>query len=111
MIETRPWGSYETICEGDGYLVKIIRVKPHKRLSLQKHMHRSETWTVLSGSGMGLLGNCWHVLEKNGGLVVPVTVQHRLDNDSDEELVILEVQVGQPDEADIIRLEDDFGRI
>ena len=46
----RPWGSYTILAEGPGYKVKRIEIKPGGKLSLQLHYHRSEHWTVISGT-------------------------------------------------------------
>ncbi len=45
----RPWGAYETKDRGERYRVKRITVRAGGRLSLQKHMHRSEHWVVVKG--------------------------------------------------------------
>ncbi|MEJ1968791.1 MAG: mannose-1-phosphate guanylyltransferase/mannose-6-phosphate isomerase [Rhizomicrobium sp.] len=46
----RPWGSYESIDEGEGFQVKHIMVKPGGRLSLQSHSKRAEHWIVVQGT-------------------------------------------------------------
>lgn len=43
-------GSYNILDEGETFKVKRINVKPGKKLSLQKHSHRSEHWVVVSGT-------------------------------------------------------------
>ena len=48
-IVNKPWGSYETVYEEEGRLVKIINVDPGESLSLQSHDGRSEHWFVLTG--------------------------------------------------------------
>ena len=52
MRVERPWGWYETLTQGDNYLVKRLLVRAGQQLSLQRHRHRSESWTVVSGSGL-----------------------------------------------------------
>src|SRR5271155_4359442 len=49
----RPWGSYQSVDNGDRHQVKRIVVKPGSRLSLQKHHHRSEHWIVVRGTARG----------------------------------------------------------
>ena len=43
----RPWGAWTVLETGPGYKVKRLEVLPGKRLSLQKHFHRSEHWVVV----------------------------------------------------------------
>ncbi len=45
-------GTWEVLAVGADFLVKKIVVKPHSRLSLQRHQHRAETWTVVAGRGL-----------------------------------------------------------
>ena len=44
----RPWGWYEDLVSGDGYKVKRLLVRSGRQLSLQRHHHRSESWTVVA---------------------------------------------------------------
>ena len=60
MRVERPWGWYESLTQGDNYLVKRLLVRAGQQLSLQRHRHRSESWTVVSGSGALLCGDIWH---------------------------------------------------
>ena len=46
----RPWGSYDSIQDGERFQVKRIVVKPSASLSLQKHYHRAEHWVVVKGT-------------------------------------------------------------
>lgn len=41
---------------------------------------------------------------------VPASTPHRIENMSRYSLTLVEVAIGQPDENDIVRLEDDYGR-
>jgi mannose-1-phosphate guanylyltransferase/mannose-6-phosphate isomerase len=49
----RPWGSYDSLENQDGFQVKRLIVKPGAVLSLQKHAHRAEHWVVVQGEGSG----------------------------------------------------------
>ena len=44
--DTRPWGSWTILDEGEGFKVKRIDVLPHSRLSYQTHEHRAEHCVV-----------------------------------------------------------------
>lgn len=111
MREHRPWGWYEVLHDGD-YKVKRIRVKPHKRLSLQSHLFRREFWYVIDGQGMAIRDDESLRLTIGTTLVIEPEQKHRLINDSDKELEIVEIQTGTYfGEEDIVRYEDDFHRI
>jgi mannose-1-phosphate guanylyltransferase/mannose-6-phosphate isomerase len=107
----RPWGSYESVDSGDGFQVKRIIVKPHAKLSLQKHRHRAEHWVVVRGEALVTRGTETFRLSANQSTYIPVGEIHRLENDSAESLHLIEVQTGAYlGEDDIVRLEDSYGR-
>ena len=110
--ETRPWGSFETLFSGDGYKVKRIEVMPGGALSLQSHKYREEHWTVLSGSAWVECETEQFSLDCNESTFIPKGSKHRLSNNIDEPLMVIEVQVGEYlEEDDIERFEDAYGRI
>ena len=47
MRVKRPWGWYEDLLNSPGYKVKRLLIRSGKKLSLQRHRHRSESWTVV----------------------------------------------------------------
>jgi mannose-1-phosphate guanylyltransferase/mannose-6-phosphate isomerase len=107
----RPWGTYEVLSSGEGYLVKVLSVLPGAILSLQSHNHRSENWTVVQGVARVTLGE--EILDKvtGEGVHVPVKTMHRIENPGTEMLRIVEVQMGAVlEENDIVRYEDNYGR-
>lgn len=107
----RPWGSYECIEQKKGYKVKKIIVNSMKRLSLQKHLHRSEHWVVVIGEALVTKGSETFILKENQSTYIPLGVTHRLENQTDKPLELIEVQTGELlDEAGTIRIEDDFDR-
>jgi mannose-6-phosphate isomerase-like protein (cupin superfamily) len=109
--ETRPWGSWTVLDEGPGYKVKRMLVLPHSRLSYQTHEHRSEHWVVVSGTATCILDGAESVAGPGECVDVAVGQAHRLCNQGDEELHIVEVQRGDYcGEDDICRLEDDYHR-
>jgi len=108
----RPWGIYTILDESDGYKVKRIVVKPGKRLSLQKHHHRSEHWIVVSGTAVVTRGTNEYTVNANESTYIPMGEIHRLENVGKIPLVMIEAQVGEyVGEDDIVRLEDDFKRM
>jgi len=107
----RPWGTYTVLEESDRYKIKRIVVKPGKRLSLQKHYHRSEHWIVVSGTAIVRVGENENLVRSNESTYIPMGALHRLENPGKVDLVLIEVQVGEYlGEDDIIRVEDDFER-
>ena len=112
MTAYRPWGTYTILDESKGYKVKRIVVKPGKRLSLQKHQHRSEHWVVVSGTALVTRGKEHYAIHANESTYIPIGEVHRLENAGKIPLVMIEAQVGEyVGEDDIIRLEDDYKRI
>ncbi|MFN5463955.1 MAG: phosphomannose isomerase type II C-terminal cupin domain [Cyanobacteriota bacterium] len=107
----RPWGWYETITTGEGYLVKRLWLSPGQRISLQRHRHRCEHWVVVNGEGFLTLEDSTVKAQKGTTLFVPEGARHRAEAGS-EALEIVEVQRGASlSELDIERFEDDFGRV
>ena len=108
----RPWGSYTILAEGEGYKVKRITIKPGAKISLQIHYHRSEHWTVISGTGKLTLDDKVVIFKENESTYIPIAVKHRLENPGQIPLSIIEVQNGiYLGEDDIIRFDDEYGRI
>lgn len=111
-FDQRPWGSFTVLDEADGYKVKRIEVLPHKRLSYQRHSRRAEHWMVVEGAGKVTLDGRDVTVRVGETVDVPVGTAHRIENPGDEKLVFIEIQRGNYlGEDDIVRLEDDFGRL
>ena len=107
----RPWGTYSVLEESENFKIKKIVVLIGKRLSLQKHLHRSEHWVVVSGAATVTVGNEIKIVKRNESFYIPIGTPHRLENAGKIDLVIIETQVGEyVGEDDIIRIEDDFAR-
>jgi len=108
----RPWGNYETLIEDLKWKVKIITVKPFEQLSLQKHLHRSEHWVVVRGQALVQVDEKKMILKENESTYIPQGAKHRLSNNIDSPLVIIEIQTGSYlGEDDIQRFEDNYGRL
>lgn len=107
----RPWGTYEVLLSQDSYKLKRLIVKPNKKLSLQKHFHRNEHWIVISGSATVTIEDKQFQLNPNQSTYINAGQLHRLENNGQLPLVVIEAQVGEyTGEDDIIRIEDDFKR-
>ncbi len=111
--EHRPWGFFEVLSDhGADHKVKRITVWPGKRLSLQYHARRSEHWVVVSGRALVTVGEEVYDLVPGESVNIPRGAPHRVENPGDEPLVFIEIQMGSYfGEDDIVRLEDDFGRV
>jgi mannose-6-phosphate isomerase-like protein (cupin superfamily) len=110
--ENRPWGSFAVLEEGEGYKVKKIIVKPFQRLSLQFHDHRDENWVVVKGTPTFVCGSEAKEYKTGERLFIPKKTLHRIENKTDTEIVIIEVQTGDYlGEDDITRVEDDYSRL
>ncbi len=107
----RPWGSYESLVEGDQFQVKRIIVKPGERLSLQMHHHRAEHWVVVKGTAEVVRGEETMILSEDQSTYIPLGTKHRLSNPGVIPLELIEVQTGSYlGEDDIVRFEDVYGR-
>jgi mannose-1-phosphate guanylyltransferase/mannose-6-phosphate isomerase len=107
----RPWGSYQSVDNGDRHQVKRIIVKPGGRLSLQKHHHRSEHWIVVRGTAQVTVNELVKIVHENESIYIPIGAVHRLENPGKIQLELIEVQTGSYfGEDDIIRIEDDYRR-
>jgi len=107
----RPWGSYHTLSEGKNFKVKKIIVNPQQCLSLQRHQHRSEHWVVINGMATVVNGDKTFKLKMNESTFIPSKTKHRLSNEEQQPLELIEVQVGDYlGEDDIERFSDSYGR-
>ena len=111
LNEERPWGDYVVLDEAADFKLKRITVKPGRRLSYQFHERRSEHWFVVRGTAAVTLDGEMHDVPAGTAIDIPCGAAHRVANEADADLVLIEVQRGDYfGEDDITRLEDDFGR-
>jgi mannose-6-phosphate isomerase len=110
--DERPWGGYTVLADEPTFKVKKMVVLPGKRLSYQRHTRRSEHWFVVAGSGQVVLEGDVSPIARGIAADIPLEAAHRIENTGTEPLVFIEVQHGDYfGEDDIVRLEDDFGRM
>jgi mannose-1-phosphate guanylyltransferase len=108
----RPWGSYDSIDNGERYQVKRISVKPGEKLSVQMHHHRAEHWIVVSGTASVTIGENTSLVAENESVYIPIGEVHALENPGKIPLELIEVQSGSYlGEDDIVRFSDRYGRI
>lgn len=111
-VMERPWGAYQSVLVGNRFQVKLITVNPGGRLSLQHHHHRAEHWIVVQGSARITCGERVFMLYENQSAYIPQGETHRLENPGKIPLEMIEVQSGSYlGEDDIVRTEDEYGRV
>lgn len=108
----RPWGTYLNAFEEPGYKIKKITVKPGQRLSLQSHEHRAEHWVVVHGQALVTLDDKEIPMGRDQYIYIPKGSVHRLQNLGSDDLILVEVQLGNYlGEDDIKRYQDDYNRV
>ena len=106
----KPWGQYQVLWRGPDALLKRLTIRKGQAISHQYHLKRSEVWTVVSGIGLLTLDGAERLLTIGQTVVIGVGQKHSVEATS-AELVIYELQVGECDEGDIVRISDKYGRV
>lgn len=102
----RSWGKYTLLTESEGYRVRKIEMDPGASLTMQMHYHRSEHWTVISGTGKIIINDRESIFTENQSTYIPMGVKHKLSNPGKIPLIIIEVQSGKYiNEDDIVVFE------
>lgn len=110
-IYNRPWGFYKSTILTSHAQGKVITVFPKSELSLQKHKKREEHWVIIKGKGKVVLGESLIDVYPGKYIYIPKGCKHQIINDSDENIIFSEVQLGEYfGEDDIIRYIDKYGR-
>ncbi len=108
----RPWGKYINLFSGKNFLVKELVVNSKSSISLQKHKHRSEHWTITSGKPEITINKKKFFKNVNETVFIPQGAIHRIENPSKKPVKIMEIQTGAIlKETDIIRYKDIYGRV
>ena len=108
----RPWGKYTNLYSGKGFLVKELVVNSKSSISLQKHKHRSEYWTVTSGKPKITINKRKFFKNVNETIFIPKGAKHRIENLFKKPVKIMEIQTGPIlKETDIVRYKDIYGRV
>ena len=110
--DIRPWGTWEVLISSENFVIKKIVVLSQKILSLQLHHHRSEHWIILQGTGIVTLDGTTFTVQQNDHIFIPKKHKHRIENDTNTPLIFIEIQTGDIlDENDIVRFQDEYGRV
>jgi mannose-6-phosphate isomerase len=108
----KPWGHELLWAQGSHYAAKILHIEAGHRLSLQYHEVKEETLLLLSGRlTLELEGSngrmAYHEARSGQVFYIPPGRKHRLA--ALETCDVLEVST--PELEDLVRLQDDFGRV
>lgn len=108
----RPWGKYINLYSGKGFLLKELVINGKSSISLQKHYHRSERWTIISGKPKITINGNKFFKNPNESAFIPKGAVHRIENPFNKVVQIVEVQTGSIlKETDIVRYKDIYGRV
>ena len=108
----RPWGLYKNYFRGDKFLLKELIINNNSSISLQKHHHRSEYWTVVGGRPKITVGKKIFFKNVNESVFIPKGSIHRIENIYKKQVKIIEAQLGNIlKETDIVRYKDIYGRV
>ena|SRR3989338_1086761 len=103
----KPWGYEIIFAHTPSYVGKVLFIKKGRRLSLQYHKKKDETIYLFKGALELLLGGEIHFLAPGDSFHIPPQVNHRLT--AREDCWVYEVST--PEIDDVVRLEDDYGRV
>jgi mannose-1-phosphate guanylyltransferase/mannose-6-phosphate isomerase len=108
----RPWGLYRNYFRGEKFLLKELIINSKSSISLQKHHHRSEHWTITGGRPKITIGKKVFFKNINESVFVPKGSVHRIENIYTKPIKVVEAQLGNIlKETDIVRYQDIYGRI
>lgn len=112
VFENRPWGRFEILKNDQHYKSKIIRVDAGQKISYQSHAKRSEHWILVKGSATVVLNDKEIPVTAGEHVFIPQGAKHRIINSTSAAVEFIEVQVGSYfGEDDIVRYQDDYGRM
>ena len=109
MKVEKPWGHEIRWAINNKYLGKILHINKGQRLSLQYHDQKDETIYVLEGTAVVILDEKTHILSEGQSLRIQPKQVHRYSAPEDGHVKLIEVST--PEIDDVIRLEDDYGRL
>jgi mannose-6-phosphate isomerase len=107
----KPWGHEILFAVTEKYIGKILFLRKGHRLSLQYHKQKDETFYCLKGRASLIIKNenMTNILPlvPEGSYHIEPMIIHRLEALEDTTLV----EVSTPEMEDVVRVEDDYGRI
>lgn len=103
-LKRNPWGYVKTLVHGEKFCAKEIMVEPHEKTAMQIHQHRFEHWVVMEGTATIVKNGEVMTLGKGESVSIPPNIKHLIENKTDEDLKIFEVQNGEIDAEDVLRV-------
>ena len=102
---------FENLLDSNICKVKRLTVNSGYHLSLQYHHKRSEHWVVVQGRATVQLEDGTFYLEPGQSIDIPLSARHALGNDTEEDVIVIEVQMGSYfGEDDIVLVSDHYNR-
>lgn len=103
----KPWG-HEIHFTPDNlpYMGKILHIEAGRRLSLQYHDQKKESWYLLKGRVTMILDGAEINMEPGLGYTTSTGQKHRLVGIEDSDIL----EVSTPEIGNTFRLEDDYSR-
>lgn len=93
MFAEKSWGSFQIIdVEDDSLTIKVTLNAGHG-MNYHSHVHRSETWNVVCGTGKVLLDGKEQLVKAGDIVELPVGCKHKIV--ADTRMTIIEVQMGE----------------
>lgn len=103
----KPWGSELWYAHGEHYLGKIIVIEKGRRLSLQYHKKKHETVYALRGRWVLRISGKRILMRPGYSMAIAPKTIHRFEAPYGRATLL---EVSTPQAADVVRLEDDYGR-
>lgn len=104
-LSYREWGIHELLTFSDSYKVKKVTVFPGMSMNLHQHEYRSEHWSVVEGVATITLGDEVRDYKRYESVFVPIGMKHKVANNTDENVVIIEVGIGEKlAESDMVKI-------
>lgn len=110
VTTNRPWGSFTRFTNNEKSTVKFLRINTGEQLSLQYHNKRKEFWKIIDGNPEITIGDKTTTAQKDDEFLVGIGEKHRIGAPTNN-VVVLEISLGEFDEEDIVRLEDKYNRV
>ena len=110
--EERPWGYFLVLASTPDFKIKQITINPGCRLSLQSHKGRNEHWIITEGTMHITIGDTEKDYKRDEHVYITKQTKHRMENKGTQPASVVEIQTGDYfGDDDIVRYEDDYGRI
>ena len=109
-IIERPWGCYREYARNEPCTVWIVEMEPGQTGSLQSHENFDELWIMLTDGGQVQVADEVRQVPVGDEIFIPRGTKHRLSNQGEGLLRMMEVAYGHVSDEDKVRYEDRYGR-